>query len=335
MIARKWRIVIITGLMAIAGVIYALSLPRQYTARTEIVVEKQVSSGTSGTIGMLGGLAGLNPGGENVGITIELAPAIIRSVPFLLEFENARIELFNPPKDAPDTLTLINYLQQYQRGLFSVVKKPKSSDEIPVETSTTPYTLSEKQRLFTQAAYNIFGVRTEKMSNVMVLTATTQDPLASVILVDSLARKIQHYLTKYQTGKAQQELAQSIIVAEATRDRYYNAQEIYAAARDQHQNLIMMLGARAEQERLENDMKVALNSYISAAGQVEIAQIKLLENTPVYTILNPPLLDVSASYPNRKLIVVVSFMFGLFISIGTVLFKDIWMALTSAEQNNE
>ena len=74
-------------------------------------------------------------------------------------------------------------------------------------------------------------------------------------------------------------------------------------------------------------MNIALQAYTSAASQVEIARTKLFENTPVYTVLEPPILDKSASYPNRKLIIVVSFLLGLFLGVGSVILVDIWKTM--------
>ena len=165
-----------------------------------------------------------------------------------------------------------------------------------------------------------------KKTNVMTLLATTQDPLVSVILVDSLAKKLQTYLTSYQTSKAQQELKQWTKIADVARNRYSSYQERYANLMDQNQNLVTIM-SKNKIDRLYNDMNIALQAYTSAASQVEIARTKLFENTPVYTVLEPPILDKSASYPNRKLIIVVSFLLGLFLGVGSVILVDIWKTM--------
>lgn len=322
-IAYKWRIIIITAVVTCIGIVYVVSLPRGYKAVTQIVAEKQQTSSLS--VGMLGGLAGLGGGVSKGGITLELAPSIVRSIPFLLEFEDVQVSMYYPiNSQTPASMPLSEYLSTYQRSpwwSFSSRKSQPSHHDNASEN--VPYALPFEQAMFVKRIQGMFSVTTEKKSNVMILSVSSQDPMVSVILVDSLAVKLQQYLTAYQVQKARQELEQSIAIAETTRSRYYQAQNEYTSLVDMNKNLTS-LSARAKQDRAYNDMTIALQAYTSAAAQVEIARTKLLENTPVYTVLEPPLLDTSASSPNRKLVAIVSFVLGLFLGVGTVLFKDIW-----------
>ena len=335
LIANKWRIIIITIVVTCIGVIYVISLPRGYTANSQIVAEKTQGS-TLSTGGMLGGLADLGGGLSEGGITIELAPSIVRSIPFLLEFEDVPVSMYYPiDQQTPTSMPLYEYLSDYQRSPWWSISSSKKQSQISDQDDPlklVPYALTPAQTIFIQRVQGIFSVTTEKKSNVMSLSVSTQDPLVSVILVDSLAAKLQQYLTEYQIQRARQELAQSITIAETTRNRYYQAQNEYTKLMDMNKNLTS-LSARAKQDRAYNDMNIALQAYTSAAAQVEMARTKLLENTPVYTLLEPPLLDTSASSPNRKLVAIVSFLIGLFLGIGSVLIKDIWQ--TIMQQKND
>ncbi len=322
-IAHKKRVAIITASVVVVGVIYALSVPRMYTAKTELVMEKKsIQSGLSGAMSMLG-LSSMQ-GGED-GITIELAPTIIKSVPFMLEFENAQISLVNPPAGAPDTLLFSEYLSDYQRRAWWSPKGSKK-DSDGKNMSNTKYDITDSQRDFLLAAKSTFEVVSDKKSAVMTLSATTQDPLASVILVDSLTSKLQQYLINYQTGKAKQELDMALVIAGAARERYYKCQEEYSTVVDKNLNPNKK-SVQAYLERLMSDVDIASQTYRAAASQVDVARAKVSENTPSFTILTPPLFDESPSEPKRKLICAVALILGLFFGVGSVIIGDIWKAI--------
>lgn len=320
----KKRIILITVAFTLLGGIYVFSLPRAYTAKTGIVIEKKQGQ-VSGTLGLINSL-GIGNTQSSDGITIELAPVIIKSIPFLLEFYEVGVERFGQEEEV---IPLSVYLSSYQKSPWWRFGKKKIPDFPAVPDSViSKYELAAHQSRFIKAAKDIFVVQTDKKTNVMTLSATTQDPMVSVILADSLAHKLQEYLTLYQTSKAQQELEQWTNITEMARERYYKCQEAYADYVDRNMNLKQM-GAKARTERLQNDMNIALQTYREVASQVELARTKLLENTPVYTVLDPPMLDKSASFPNRKLTVLVSFLVGLFLGIGSVIIGDIWRSIIS------
>ncbi|MDE7134077.1 MAG: hypothetical protein K2N86_02205 [Rikenellaceae bacterium] len=330
-IAHKKRVTVITGVVVILGVVYALSVPRMYTAKAELVMEKKSSqSGLSGAMNMLG-LSSMG-GGED-GITIELAPTIIKSIPFMLEFENAQISLVNPPAGAPGKLSFSEYLSDYQRKPWWSPKGSKKK-ESGGKNSNTKYDITDSQRSFLLAARSTFEVVSDKKSTVMTLSATTQDPLASVILVDSLTSKLQQYLINYQTGKAKQELDMALVIAEAARERYYKCQEEYSKVVDKNLNPNKK-SVQAYLERLMSDVDIASQTYRAAASQVDVARAKVSENTPSFTILTPPLFDESPSEPKRKLICVVALILGLFFGVGSVVVGDIWRAIMQSKNTKK
>lgn len=321
LLAHKWRIITIAAVTTAIGVVYVFSLPRGYTATTKIVVERQGGQSISSSMSMLGGFLG-GTGGSNDGITIDLAPSIVQSIPFILDFENIEVELLNPTDNCAKKIKLSEYLAYHQKTPWWNFSSSKPQEQSTVDTIKSKYILSARQDAFIKAATSIFSVTTDKKTSVITLSTTTQDPMASVILVDSLTANLQKYITAYQISKANQELEQALKIAEITRTRYYSYQEYYANSMDRNQNLIMM-GAKTKTDRLYNDMNIALQAYTAAASQVEMARTKVWANTPVFTVLDPPILDRSASYPNRKLITIVSLLIGLFIGIGSVIAPDI------------
>lgn len=55
---------------------------------------------------------------------------------------------------------------------------------------------------------------------------------------------------------------------------------------DSHDDIILQ-SARAEQERLQNDMSLAYQVYSQVAGQLQVARAKVQEEKPVFAVVEP------------------------------------------------
>lgn len=328
LLQKKWQIAIVTGVFTVIGLIYVMSIPRKYSASITIVDEGKPSK--SNPLGMLGGL-GLSPSNfsSDNGITLELAPRIIESKPFLLEFKNMTVSVVDNPSVQ---LTLNDYLSKHQRLPWWKFSFDSEAKVVDVKHHNN-YKIEESDIDFISSVKNMFTIIKDKKTDVYEISVISQDPLVSVILADSLARKIQEYLTVYQTQKSVQELVQGEQIAEAAKQRYYESQDAYTLAADKNINLTREI-AKAKVERLENDMNVAFQTYSTAAQQVEMSRIKVLENTPVFTVIDPPYLEDSPVYPNRKLFAIVSFVLGLFIGVGSVIMGDIKRLIFSVDDES-
>ena len=79
----KWWIIGVTFLFAVAGVVYAISLPNMYKSEGIYAPgEREVGSALSGQIGGLAAMAGINIGGEESN-DIDRAIALLESWPFI------------------------------------------------------------------------------------------------------------------------------------------------------------------------------------------------------------------------------------------------------------
>lgn len=156
LVAYKWRVIIITFAVTLIGTIYIISLPRGYTARTKIVVERKGNQ----NFGSLGVLGGLNLGSNlSDGLTIELAPAIVKSSSFLLEFYDMEVELMSGRKGR---LAFSNYLENFQKKPWWIFFSSKGKTEHHLDTKRTKYELDCKHGEFMKSVVNTFSVITEK-----------------------------------------------------------------------------------------------------------------------------------------------------------------------------
>ncbi|MDE6416411.1 MAG: chain-length determining protein, partial [Duncaniella sp.] len=124
--------------------------------------------------------------------------------------------------------------------------------------------------------------------------------------------RLQEYITAYRTNKARQDLEYALKLNDEARANYYEAQQRYADYLDRNQNLSLH-SAQTTRERLQNEATLAFNLYNQTAQQVQLAQAKVQETTPVYAIITPATVPIIASAP-RKMLILVGFVFLAFVA---------------------
>jgi LPS O-antigen subunit length determinant protein (WzzB/FepE family) len=80
--------------------------------------------------------------------------------------------------------------------------------------------------------------------------------------------------------------------------------------------------ARTEEERLMNEYQLAFQVYSQLAQQLETAQIKVKEDTPVFSIVKPVTVPIEKSKPNRPLILIIWTFLGGIIGVGWIFGKQ-------------
>ena len=146
------------------------------------------------------------------------------------------------------------------------------------------------------------------------MSVTMQDAHIAACLTDSVMCRLQNYVTNYRTNKARQDFEFQKGLFERKKKEYEIAQENYAKFSDANKNIILQ-SYRAEQVRLENEMNLAYQVYTSVAQQLQIAEAKVQEITPVYTIVEPATIPVKASKPSKARKHPISRLDGRLISI--------------------
>ena len=128
-------------------------------------------------------------------------------------------------------------------------------------------------------------------------------------------------ITHYRTQKAKKDLEFTEKVLKESRSAYYKAQQAYAAFEDGNKNIISA-SYRTEQERLRNEMTLTFNVYNTLAQKLEQDKLRVQEQTPVYTIIEPATVPLKASSP-KKLLILVAFIFLAFIGgCGYLIIKE-------------
>lgn len=339
-IRRKLYLAAAVGL--VAGVIIALSIPKQYTV--SVTLSPEMGSGKSG-----GGLASmaasfLGGGGSDSpdALNATLAPDIVASTPFLLELFDARVRTANGKVDT----TLVAYLDEQSapwwntvlglpsmavggiKSLFSPAKEePLTDTDSPAGGSIE---LSEKEAGKLKSLRQSVLANVEKKTSITTLTVTLQDPKVTATVADSVVSKLQQYITAYRTRKAKEDCRYLEQLYRERQAEYYEAQQRYAKYVDANSNVVFQ-STLAERERLQNDMSLAYQVYSQVAQQLQVARAKVQEEKPVFAVVEPAVVPREPSGTSRKVIVLgLVFLAVAGVAAWELLGKDYWQKFRSA-----
>ena len=331
------------GYAVLIGLVIAFSIPREYTANAMIAPELSDNK-TTGGLSSLAAMAGFNLNATSTAYAIypDLYPDIVTSTPFITGLFNVQVKDLDEEVDT----TLYCYLNEHQRvpwwtlitsapfkalgWVISLFTEEEKEDAI-----LDPFHLTKEEADIAKELSERITVSVDKKTGVTTLSVTMQDARISACLTDTVVRRLQDYITEYRTTKARQDFQFQEKLFERKKKEYEKAQENYAKFADANKNIIL-LSYRAEQERLENEMRLAYQVYTSVAQQLQMAEAKVQEITPVYTIIEPATIPIKASKPRKTLMLLgIVFLTGL-CCVSWILFgRDFYINLKTKKGSNE
>ncbi len=327
--------------MAIAfvlSIVVVLVTPKEYKTQVTLLTESGSKSGASSLLGQLGGLAaGINLGGLsgiNLGgssgseaLTPELYPDIVKSTPFLLEVLNQKVTTAKENK----TMTVAEYLGAYNQSLLShltglfkgkPVSVPFTKQDpkalLKLTNSQTDLANGLADIIHLNVASSSSGSLTGGGSKTITVSIEVQDPLVSAQLADLVVSSLKLYIVDYNTGKAKKDLDFIKARYNEAREKYYSTQQALANHNDRNLNVILA-SVNTSKERLQTENQLAMNVYNSLAQVLEQAKIKVQDQTPVFTVIEPAKVPLRKSKPKSIIIMMGLVFVGAFIGVGKVL----------------
>jgi capsule polysaccharide export protein KpsE/RkpR len=158
-------------------------------------------------------------------------------------------------------------------------------------------------------------------NELLQVSVLMQDPKIAAILTDSLTSKLSKYLLEYKTKKAKQDLYFAKNNLDEGKNNYYKIQMELANFRDENHN-IFLARKIAELEQLQQKQSIAYNVYNLLAQQYEQAKIKLQDKTPVFTVIEPPMVPLKKYQPKGFFILFSFILIGLFVVIFYIVIKE-------------
>lgn len=314
------------GIGLIIGVIVAISIPKQYTV--EVTLSPEMGSAKGGGLsGLAASFLGsdVTMGDGSDALNASLSADIVSSTPFLLELSTMKIPVLKN-----EMMTLNAYLDEESSPWWSyVIGLPgmaiggvkslfiSEEDEFMSSDKASHGTieLSKKESVKIETLKRKIAASVDKKTAMTTVAVTFQNPKVAAIVADSVVGKLQEYIINYRTFKAKEDCVYLERLFKERQQEYYVAQKKYADYLDSHDNIILQ-SARAEQERLQNDMSLAYQVYSQVASQLQVARAKVQEEKPVFAVVEPAVVPLNPSGTSKK-IYVLAF---IFLSVCIVIF---------------
>ena len=314
------------GIGLIVGIIVAISIPKQYTV--EVTLSPEMGSAKSGGLsGLAASFLGsdVTMGDGSDALNASLSADIVSSTPFLLELSTMEIPVLKN-----EMMTLNAYLDEESSPWWSyVIGLPgmaiggvkslfiSEEDEFMSSDKASHGTieLSKKESVKIETLKRKIAASVDKKTAMTTVAVTFQNTKVAAIVADSVVGKLQEYIINYRTSKAKEDCVYLERLFKERQQEYYVAQKKYADYLDSHDNIILQ-SARAEQERLQNDMSLAYQVYSQVASQLQVARAKVQEEKPVFAVVEPAVVPLNPSGTSKK-IYVLAF---IFLSVCIVIF---------------
>jgi uncharacterized protein involved in exopolysaccharide biosynthesis len=328
--AGRKLILKVTGVFFVIGLIIAFGSKVEYEASCKLMPENQEGMKSNlGGLGSLAGLAGINldMGGTGA-LTPELYPQIAQSVPFIMKVWAEPIEfekqdttvssyIYFREIDRPSFLGLIF---KYTIGLPFQIKAllTKSNEELNQRADNGQIIrLSKEDTELLEKYRDRISVDVDTKTGILTLTTEMPDAVASAELAQLSIDQLTKYVTDYKVSKAKENYNFVQARYNEAKIAFEKSQEALALFNDRNRNVVTAL-AQAESQRLQNEYNLAFEVYKGLATQLEQAKIKVKEETPIFTVLEPVKVPVEKSSPKKLIILTASIFLGFFMSIGLI-----------------
>lgn len=325
----------VAGIATIVGIIIAFSLPKEYTVN--VVLSPEASkTGRSSTLSSMASMLGIGSttGNEANALNLSMANEIISSTPFVLELFHTQVQTLDGEVDT----TLVAYFETESRpwwntvlglpgmaigGIRSLFTEKKEMEEKPLD----PFHMTRKEMGQVGRIRRSISAVVDKKTYMTQISVTTQDPLVTAILADTVVNRIQKYITQYKVSKAQEDCKYWEQLYAERQKEYYMAQEAYAEYADANQGVVRQ-SVKIEQERLQNEVNLSFQVFTQVANQLQMARAKVQEEKPVFAVLEPASVPLLPSNTSRKVVIVgVVFLALVCASIWILFGKDLWGVL--------
>ncbi|MEQ8553609.1 MAG: Wzz/FepE/Etk N-terminal domain-containing protein [Cyclobacteriaceae bacterium] len=328
---KKHFILKVAGVFLIIGLIVAFTSKVEYQASCRLMPENMdgMRSNLGGLSG-LAGLAGIDLGQSRTGLlTPELYPEIVKSVPFQLVLLNqpvyyekldSTISSFSYFKEI-DRPSLFRFILAYTIGMPGKIKEILSNQNTEEEILHSDIIrLSKDDSKLIERFKERVDVSIDKSTGIVSIFVKMPDAYASAKMADLVVLKLTERVTDYKIGKTRVNLEFIEERYKEVENEYKRRQRNLANFIDGNKNISSSL-IQTEYQRLQNEMNISFEVYKSLATQLEQAKIKLKEETPVFTVLEPVKIPVEKSEPKR-LFILTGFLFvGIFFSTLTLLIR--------------
>lgn len=329
---RKVVVKITLAFMGI-GLFVALTTPAEYTS--SVVVKPILSDSKANIGGSLGGLAamaGINFGGANSVAEIHptLYPKIVESYSFQKQLMESTIYVkeldlkvsFEKYYAEFHRLSVLEYIQKYTLGLPGVILSSlKGKEKGAVYAENEFQAISKKDKDMMLLIEKQLKVSVDEEHGFVSISAIMPDRLQAAQIALNAEIILQRKVINHKLKKAKEDLDFIQERYNEKKNAFEKAQLNLAKYRDANKN-VNTASALTEVERLESEYQLAFSVYSELAKRVETQKIQVIENTPVFTILQDAVVPLEKSNTSRVVVLILWTLLGIFIGIVTIFSKE-------------
>lgn len=318
---KSWKKIVLWGfIFGVLGIVSALKMERKWGVTMTLAPELQSrSSGSLGSIANMLGMGNMSLSPSTDAMNITLFPEITKSTPFLVDLLDVPLTSYVSEKQLEEGVQPIHTTvykhftgeDKPKKGLskWMYERKLKKHPEKPYNGVEDPTELTRKEAAVVKALRTNINSEVDKKTGVTTINVVMDDRLMVKQLADTVCSRLQQYVSKYRTQKAQADYEYYVLLAEEARQELVRAQAAYAAAVDYDRSVILQ-GARSETERLQSEASLASQIYSQMAQQRELARAKIQEEKPVYAVVQPAVLPQTPMNSRAKRVLIWGFMGG-------------------------
>lgn len=354
MVKRLWSkkifIIKIACIFAFLGFVVAISSPDEYTASCVVVPETKGGAFSSSSLGGLAAMAGINLGASSGGEM--LSPLMYDK---LLKNINLRKDLMQTPiswEGYEEPITILDYytnpkyakvsvislIKKYTIGLpFTIIEKIRGNRNDDVDKSNATdsynnlscYTKQEAKCINSFASH--FSIFSDKKNGDVTISARMPEPLAAAQVVESVKNLLQKYVIELKLQKAEVNYEYIKMRYDEAKIVFEQKQEEYAKFQDANKILTSAL-SKAKEEQMKSEFGVAKDLFNQLTTQLVQAEMKIKEDIPILTVVEPVQVPLERTAPKRIQILFMWVFMGICSGAGIILGGD-W--LKSVGVNNK
>ena len=316
---QRWLILFITLLAILIGGVSFYIADDKYTANIKIMPLDQESGNSMQGMGGLAAMAGINLSSKSMmQISPKVYPEIIKSIPFKLKLCKEKFKL----TQTSDSITLFDYVNNRNNKITK-----KSDSYLGIDRLTLDY---EHIYNLDSRIKNVFNyiddglsIKFDEKVNLISISATTSNPKISTFIVNKTKRFLQDYIINLKIKKAKDKynfILKNLNIKEV---EFKKLQKDYNRIIDENINLNTAVSQiKIDNIKLKFDFVKSI--YIDLGKQLEQVKIEIIQDTPVFSTIQPIEMPQNRSNLSLKLIIIISLLFGFMISIGFIILHPIF-----------
>lgn len=311
--AKKRFFMKVWAITLILSCIYILPQPRTYVSTVTLAPEM----GGQSIGGALAGVAssfGIDLGGRETSDAFypELYPDVMETNRFAVNMLYVKVKNLDGSIDK----TYLDYLKQdcrknpymvpFEWGKKQIGKLFDDGDKVVrgKDEKINPNMMSKLEFAIVEKVKKSITCDIDIKTEIITITVIDQNPYICKCLADTACTRLQQFITDYRTKKARMDADYYKELMDTAEKEYQEATKAYASYCDSNQGL-MLQSFISKRDELENDMQKKLDAFNAINTQYSLANAKVQERTPAFTILEEASVPIKAQGPKRMIFVAV------------------------------